>query len=44
MSQKFRDESLTNIPLIVIDKDLYIKTNLEKNDIVISSLERKAIL
>jgi hypothetical protein len=41
ISEKFRNETLAIIPLFQIEKELYLESNLEKNDVAVSMIERK---
>ena len=36
VSEKFRSTSLMNIPLFQLEKELYMESNVEKNDVKIS--------
>lgn len=44
VSEKFRSTSLMNIPLFQLEKELYMESNVEKNDVKISNLEKKLAL
>lgn len=44
ITEKFRSQTLSQIPLFILDKDLYMHFNLEKAEFKMSPLERKQIL
>lgn len=44
LTEKFRGSSLESVPMFFVDKDLYIHSNLEKNEFKMSPLEKKTIL
>lgn len=44
ISEKFRATTLEQIPFFIIEKELYMKTNLEKQDAKISLIEKKGAL
>ena len=44
-SDKFRNELLSlMVPLFKIEKEMYLKCNTERNDVVITLLERKSTM
>jgi hypothetical protein len=44
ISEKFRNSSLEQIPFFTLEKEFYMKSNLEKQDAKISNIERKGVL
>ena len=44
VTENYRCNSLTHIPLFILEKELYMNTNLEKNEFKMSVLEKKALL
>mmetsp|Transcript_8863 Transcript_8863/g.8252 ORF Transcript_8863/g.8252 Transcript_8863/m.8252 type:complete len:105 (+) Transcript_8863:6642-6956(+) len=43
-STNFRDEYMKKIPLFVIDKQLYIETNIKKDKVELTDSDRKFII
>lgn len=41
LTEKFRNEAMQMIPLFQLDKELYMESNLEKNDVYLTFAEKK---